>query len=81
LNDAPLKSPAGVPALPHVGRLDNDTSGLLLLTDDGKLGERLLQKKRRPPGASDRVLVELDEEAISKEYLVDVSPGISYCDQ
>jgi 23S rRNA pseudouridine2605 synthase len=31
-----------VPALFHVGRLDAETEGLLLLTDDGELGHRLM---------------------------------------
>ena len=33
--------PAGAPRLFHVGRLDTDTSGLLLLTNDGDVAHRL----------------------------------------
>lgn len=35
------------PALSTVGRLDKDTSGLLLLTDDGALLHRIISPKRR----------------------------------
>eukprot|EP00238_Polyblepharides_amylifera_P004890 CAMPEP_0196592526 /NCGR_PEP_ID=MMETSP1081-20130531/73005_1 /TAXON_ID=36882 /ORGANISM="Pyramimonas amylifera, Strain CCMP720" /LENGTH=176 /DNA_ID=CAMNT_0041916247 /DNA_START=68 /DNA_END=595 /DNA_ORIENTATION=- len=45
--------PPGTPPLPHVGRLDNNTSGLLLLTDDGQLGARLLFKQKRPEVVTD----------------------------
>jgi 23S rRNA pseudouridine2605 synthase len=36
---------ASAPALFHVGRLDADTEGLLLLTDDGELGHRLMHPR------------------------------------
>jgi pseudouridine synthase len=34
--------PTHFPSLPHVGRLDYDTEGLLLFTDDGRLAQGLL---------------------------------------
>ena len=37
------------PALSSVGRLDRDTSGLLLLTDDGQLLHRIISPKSRLP--------------------------------
>jgi 23S rRNA pseudouridine2605 synthase len=41
--------PGGVPGLFHVGRLDADTEGLILLTNDGELGHRLAHPRYEVP--------------------------------
>jgi 16S rRNA pseudouridine516 synthase len=50
------------PIMAPVGRLDRDTSGLLLLTDDGALNHRLTSPKRHVPKTY-RVLLAEDVEA------------------
>ena len=51
--------PAGFPHVSPVGRLDKETSGLLLFTDDGALSTRLLRP--RP------------DKGVSKTYVLDVA--------
>jgi 16S rRNA pseudouridine516 synthase len=46
------------PALSTVGRLDRDTSGLLLLTDDGQLLHRIIAPKSKLPKVSRATLAE-----------------------
>ena len=46
------------PALSTVGRLDRDTSGLLLLTDDGQLLHKIISPKARVPKAYDAHLAQ-----------------------
>lgn len=41
--------PGGYPGLFHVGRLDADTEGLILLTNDGDLGHRLAHPRWEVP--------------------------------
>ncbi len=44
------------PAISTIGRLDKDTSGLLLLTDDGALLHRVISPKRHVPKQYEAVL-------------------------
>jgi 16S rRNA pseudouridine516 synthase len=46
------------PALSTVGRLDRDTSGLLLLTDDGALLHRIISPRSRLPKVYEATLAE-----------------------
>jgi 16S rRNA pseudouridine516 synthase len=46
------------PTLSTVGRLDRDTSGLLLLTDDGQLLHRIISPKSRLPKVYEATLAE-----------------------
>ena len=46
------------PALSPVGRLDRDTSGLLLLTDDGALSHRITSPKSHLPKCYEAMLAE-----------------------
>jgi 23S rRNA pseudouridine2605 synthase len=55
--------PDHFPALPHVGRLDYNTEGLLLFTDDGRLHRALLSG-------------ELTPEPVEKTYHVKVRPKV-----
>ena len=41
----PSRFPVRLPTMAPVGRLDRDTSGLLLITDDGKINHRLTSPK------------------------------------
>ncbi|MFH1469643.1 MAG: pseudouridine synthase [Pseudomonadota bacterium] len=60
--------PAHFPSLPHVGRLDFNTEGLLLFTDDGRLARALLD-----PGFGGGQHVE-------KVYHVKVRPPLEQAD-
>lgn len=46
------------PALSSVGRLDRDTTGLLLLTDDGQLLHRIISPKSQVPKTYEATLAE-----------------------
>jgi 16S rRNA pseudouridine516 synthase len=64
------------PALSSVGRLDRETSGLLLFTDDGALLHRIISPKQHVPKVYEAVLAEPlrgDEQALfgSGELILD----------
>jgi 16S rRNA pseudouridine516 synthase len=58
-----------------VGRLDKDTEGLLLLTNDGKLAHRLLSPKKHVPktyyAKVDGLVTEADQQAFSEGVELD----------
>ncbi len=47
--------PSHFPALPHAGRLDYNTEGLLLFTDDGRLSRALLDPELHEEGGIEKV--------------------------
>lgn len=62
--------------LSPVGRLDKDTTGLLLLTNDGQLNHNLLSPKKH---VAKTYFVELDYE-VSDELIVNFAKGVTLAD-
>ncbi len=56
-----------------VGRLDKDTTGLLLLTNDGELSHRLLSPKKHV----DKIYEVTIERALSEEDIIKLSEGVN----
>jgi 16S rRNA pseudouridine516 synthase len=63
----PLRWRSREPALSTVGRLDKETSGLLLMTDDGDLLHRIISPKSHVPK---RYIVTLDRSLTGEEVRV-----------
>ena len=63
-----------VPGLYPVGRLDRDTEGLLLLTDNGQLGYQLLQPKKKVTKIYEAIV----NEKITEADVVAFSKGIEF---
>lgn len=59
-----------------VGRLDKDTEGLLLITDDGKLAHELLSPKKHV----DKCYYVLSDKKLSREDMVSMQEGIDIGD-
>ena len=64
-----LPGPLRVRGLQPVGRLDEDTTGLLLLTDDGALIHRLTHPKRKVPKIYEATLKHPMDEAARQQLL------------
>lgn len=60
-----------------VGRLDRDTEGLLLVTNDGELAHRLLSPKKHV----DKTYLVLTAEAVSDEMLCRLEQGVDIGDE
>jgi 16S rRNA pseudouridine516 synthase len=60
-----------------VGRLDEDTTGLLILTDDGQLNHRLTSPKRKLP----KLYAATCRHPISEEMLVALREGVQLNDE
>ena len=65
--------PDNVPFMAHVGRLDYNTEGLLLLTTDGELAAALLNPGSRVP----RVYVVKVQGVVSRDNIKKIEGGIS----
>ena len=60
------------PFLNHVGRLDKDTTGLILLTNDGDLSQFLTHPKNKIP----KEYIALTNEIISEKIIKKIEKGI-----
>jgi 16S rRNA pseudouridine516 synthase len=72
---APLRdrpNPGGTPGVQAVGRLDQDTTGLLLLSDDGKFIHRMSSPKHHVP----KVYEVTTTDAISDEAIARLLKGV-----
>ena len=70
--------PSPVPKhLVPVGRLDKDTEGLLLFTDDGEMNHRLLSPARHV----DKVYLVTPQHALSEEDLIRLREGVEIGDE
>lgn len=71
--------PKNLSHLKPVGRLDKDSSGLLLMTDDGKLANELTHpryaKQKVYKVSLDKILPERDKQQIEKGVLLDDGPS------
>ena len=73
--------PPHFPALPHVGRLDYNTEGLLLFTDDGRLAQAMLNPGVFRETGEERPLVEKVYHVKVRGRLDPGDPGLARLEQ